>query len=172
MPHYLLFVRTVAQGLFVGSPFEIHPSLQMWGIFRALSDVLSLSVWRVFRLVLLDVTERPPNWSYFCLNCQSATCVIYQCLWRFKSSVKEWKPAFCLNDAHSLDPYGAFAVNRLAYFLSVIYHTRRAFMVYHSYWFYSVKGLIFLPLHEVHMCISKRFHVALFLFCKSNFRWM
>lgn len=169
MPHYLLFVRTVAQGLFVRSPFEIHPLLQMWQIFRALSNVLSLSVWRVFRLVLLDVTVRPPTCSYFCLNCQSATCVIYQCLWRMKSSVKEWKPAFCLNDAGSLDPYGAFAVNRLAYFLSVIYHTRRAFMVYRSYWFYSVKGFIFLPSHKVRMCISKRFYVALFLFCKSNF---
>lgn len=171
MPHYLRFVRTVAQGLFVGSPFEIHLSLQMWGIFRALSDVLSLSVWQVFHLVLLDVTARRSTWSYFCLNCQSATYVIYQCLWRMKSSVKEWKPAFCLNDARSLDPYGAFAVNRLAYFLSVIYHTRRAFMVFAVIDFTPLRVSIF-SLHMRYTCISERFYKALFFFCNSNFHLM
>lgn len=117
--------------------FRCDGSSGPWAMFYL------VNVWRVFRLVLLDVTAHPPTCSYFCLNCQSATCAIYQCLWRMKSSVKEWKLAFCLNDVGTLDPYGAFAVNGLAYFLAVIYHTRRAFMVYRSYWFCSVKGVIF-----------------------------
>lgn len=99
----------------------------------------------------------------FCLNCQSATCVIYQCLWRMKSSVKEWKPAFCLNDARSLDPYGAFAVNRLAYFLSVIYHTRRAL------WFttvidFTLLRVSFFSLHIRFACVSLRGFIRLY-FC-------
>lgn len=36
-----------------------------------------------------------------------------------------------------------FAVNRLAYFLSVIHHTRRAFMVYRGYCFTLSRGSFF-----------------------------